>query len=315
MATEQQIPNQVRRGILCAVGAFSIWGLNPLYFRMIRQVSAPEIIAHRVIWMVILMLLAVALMQRMPILLGYLRNRRTMKLLCITAVLIATNWLTFTWAVTHDRVLHTSMGYFINPLGNVFLGMVFLGERLRPGQIISVALAGLGVLYMIIQHGALPWVAIVLPISFGLYGLLRKQIEVDSFNGLLIESIILTPAAILYLIYLGSTAGIVFLQEGWGTRLLITFCGPITIAPLVLFASGVRRIPLSTVGIIQYLAPSTTFLLGVYAFHEPFDRVQLITFSCIWCSLIIFTAEGILHNRSESRRQPELGYTTDLTPE
>lgn len=315
MATEQQIPNQTRRGIFFAMGAFGIWGLNPLYFRMIRQLSAPEIIAHRVLWMVLLMLIATALLRRMPTLLSYLRTPRTMKLLCFTALLIATNWLTFTWAVTHDRVIHTSMGYFINPLANVFLGMIFLGERLRPGQILSVTIAGAGVIYMIIQHGTLPWIAIVLPISFGLYGLLRKQIEVDSFNGLLIESMILTPLAIAYLIYLGATSEIVFLQEGWGTRLLITFCGPITIAPLVLFASGVRRIPLSTIGIIQYLAPSTTFFLGVFAFREPFDSVQLITFSCIWCSLIVFTTEGIVHNRRGSRRQPELGYTTDLTPE
>lgn len=311
MATEQQIPNQTRRGIFFAVGAFGIWGLNPLYFRLIRQVSAPEIIAHRVIWMVILMLLAVAAMRRFPVLLGFMRNPRTMALLAVTAILIAINWLTFTWAVTHEHVLDTSMGYFINPLANVFLGMIFLGERLRPGQILSVTLAGAGVVYMIIQHGTLPWIAIVLPISFGLYGLLRKQIEVDSINGLLIEAIILSPLAIAYLIYLGATSEIIFLQESWGTRLLITFCGPITIAPLVLFASCVRRIPLSTVGIIQYLAPSTTFLLGVFAFREPFDAVQLTTFACIWCSLIIFTTEGILHNRSESRKQPELSYTTD----
>lgn len=311
MSTEQEIPDQTQRGVLFAVGAFTIWGLNPLYFRLIDQVSTPEIIAHRVIWMIILLLLAVTISRRWGILKGYLSDPRLMGMLTITAVLIATNWLAFTWAVTHEHVLHTSMGYFINPLCNVFLGMVFLRERLRPGQALSVALAGIGVGYMIVQHGTLPWIAIILPISFGTYGLLRKQIKIDAFNGLLIEAIVLTPIAIGYLIYLGTQNAIVFMQEGTGLKFLIMLSGPITIAPLMLFAAGVKRIPLSTIGVFQYIGPSLTFLLGVFAFHENFDSVQLITFGFIWVSLLIFTVEGLRYSRKESQGKPELRYNTE----
>lgn len=310
MSTEQEIPGQTQKGVIYAVGAFTIWGLNPIYFRMIRQVSTTEIIAHRVVWMIILLLLAVALTRRWGVLKGYLTNRGLMGMMVITAILIGTNWLAFTWAVTHDRVLHTSMGYFINPLCNVFLGMVFLRERLRPGQAFSVILAGIGVGYMIIQHGSLPWIAIILPITFGTYGLLRKQIQIDAFNGLLLEAIILTPIALAYLLYLFTQNEFVFLQEGTGFKLLIMFSGPITIAPLMLFAAGVKRIPLSTVGVFQYIGPSLTFLLGVFAFREPFDSVQLVTFCFIWVSLIIFTIEGLRYSRKESQGDPELSYNT-----
>ncbi|MFP6583043.1 MAG: EamA family transporter RarD [Candidatus Hydrogenedentota bacterium] len=310
MSTKQQIPDQTQKGVICAVGAFTIWGLNPIYFRMIRQVSATEIIAHRVIWMIILLLLAVTFTRKWGVLKGYLTNRRLMGMMVITALLISTNWLAFTWAVTHDRVLHTSMGYFINPICNVFLGMVFLRERLRPGQTVSVVLAGIGVGYMIIQHGSLPWIAIILPITFGTYGLLRKQIQIDSFNGLLIEAIILTPIALGYLVYLSTQSAVVFLEEGTGLKLLIMLSGPITIAPLMLFAAGVKRIPLSTIGVFQYIGPSLTFLLGVFVFKEPFDSVQLVTFTFIWVSLIIFTFEGLRHSRRESQGDPELSYNT-----
>lgn len=311
MSTQQEIPDQTGRGMAFAVGAFAIWGLNPIYFRSIRQVPASEIIAHRVIWMIIILLAVVVITRRGRILLGFLRDKRMMAMMTATALLIGTNWYAFTWAVTHDRVLHTSMGYFINPLCNVFLGMVFLRERLRIGQTISVVMASCAVGYMIFQHGTLPWIAIILPITFGLYGLLRKQIAIDSFNGLLVESIVLLPIAIGYLVYLNATAGIVFLEEGAGMKFLIILSGPITIAPLMLFAAGLKRIPLSTVGVFQYIGPSLTFALGVFAFKEAFDSVQLVTFSFIWLSLIIFTIEGLIQNLRESKNEPKLSYNID----
>lgn len=308
---EQEIPNQTNRGMAFALTAFTIWGLNPLYFRAIRVVPAAEIIAHRILWMLAILLTVAFLTRKLPILKGYLLNKRIFGLMIITSFMICTNWLVFTWAVTHDRVIHTSMGYFINPLCNVFLGMVFLRERLRIGQTLSVLLAGSGVLYMIVQHGALPWIAIVLPVSFGIYGLMRKRIEIDSFNGLLMESIILTPFALGYLVYLGGQNNIVFLNEGLDLKLLIMLCGPITIAPLMCFASGVKRIKYSTIGILQYMGPSLTFLLGVFAFGEPFDSVQMVTFGCIWASLVIFTIEGILNGRRISQAAPELSYNVE----
>jgi chloramphenicol-sensitive protein RarD len=305
---KQEIPNQTKRGIAFALTAFVVWGLNPLYFRMIREVSAPEIIAHRILWMLIILFSVSVFTRKLPVLKGFLRNPRIFGLMVVSSLLIITNWLVFTWAVTHDRVVDTSMGYFINPLCNVFLGMVFLRERLRTGQVVSVLLAGSGVLYMIIQNGTLPWIAIVLPASFGTYGLLRKRIPVDSFNGLLMEAIILSPLALGYLAYLGGQNSIVFLNEGLDLKLLIMLCGPITIVPLMCFASGLKRIPYSTIGILQYLAPTMTFLLGVFAFGEAFDHVQMITFGCIWASLILFSIEGFLHGRRISQGTPELSY-------
>lgn len=304
---QQEIPNETGRGMGFALCAFTIWGLNPLYFRLIREVSTPEIIAHRILWMVVILLAVAAYTGRLKTLIENFRNRRTLGLMIITSLLISTNWLAFTWAVTHDRVIHTSMGYFINPLCNVFLGMVFLKERLRIGQTMSVLLAASGVLFMIVQHGTLPWIAIILPLSFGTYGLLRKRIAIDSFNGLIMEATILSPLAIAYLMYLASSDSVVFLQGGTQLKFLIALSGPITIAPLMCFASGIKRIPYSTVGILQYLAPSLTFLLGVFAFNEAFDSVQLVTFSCIWISLILFTIEGVVHGKRIAA--PELSYT------
>ena len=304
---QQEIPNETGRGMGFALCAFTIWGLNPLYFRLIREVSTPEIIAHRILWMVVILLAVAAYTGRLKTLIENFRNRRTLGLMIITSLLISTNWLAFTWAVTHDRVIHTSMGYFINPLCNVFLGMVFLKERLRIGQTMSVLLAASGVLFMIVQHGTLPWIAIILPLSFGTYGLLRKRIAIDSFNGLIMEATILSPLAIAYLMYLASSDSVVFLQGGTQLKFLIALSGPITIAPLMCFASGIKRIPYSTVGILQYLVPSLTFLLGVFAFNEAFDSVQLVTFSCIWISLILFTIEGVVHGKRIAA--PELSYT------
>ena len=308
---EQEIPDQTKRGIGFALGAFIIWGMNPIYFRLVREASFAEITAHRVVWMLIILLGVAVVTRKLGVLKKYLQNKRIMGFLFLSAVLIAGNWLAFTYAVMHDRVLHASMGYFINPLCNVFLGMVFLRERLRPGQTVSVLLAAAGVLYMIIQYGSLPWVAIILPLSFGSYGLLRKRIDIDSFNGLLIESIILVPFALGFLVYLAATDGIVFMNKDMDFKLLMMMTGPLTIAPLMLFASGIKRIPYSTVGILQYLAPSLSFLLGVFAFQEAFDRVQLVTFCCIWSSLLIFSVEGVLHGRKISQATPELGYNAE----
>ncbi len=305
---EQEIPNETKRGLIFALSAFTIWGLNPIYFRMIREVSAPEIVAHRILWMMAILLSVAAFTGKLGTLKGYLLNKRTFGLMMVTAALISANWLVFTWAVTHERLLDASMGYFINPLCNVFLGMVFLRERLRIGQTVSVLLAGSGVLFMVVQFGKLPWIALVLPLTFGTYGLLRKRINIDSFNGLLMESMITAPFALVYLIYLGTQSNIVFLNEGWDLKFLIMLCGPITIAPLMCFASGIKRIPYSTVGILQYMGPTLTFLLGVFVFGESFDSVQLVTFGCVWASLILFTVEGIIHGRKILQGSPELSY-------
>ncbi len=235
----QQIPGQTKQGLLCAFGAFVIWGTNPLFFKLIKQVSVYEIIAHRILWMVVILFGLMFITRRFAHLKPYITDKRMVGMMLVTALLVSTNWLVFTWAVTHDRVLHTSMGYFINPLVNVLLGMLFLREKLRVGQAISVALATIGVLYMIVQNGTLPWVAIALPLSFGMYGFLRKKIPIDAFNGLMMEGMTLVPFALGYLIYLQTQDSLSFTQEGLGTKGLLMCCGVVSIVPLMLFTAGV----------------------------------------------------------------------------
>jgi chloramphenicol-sensitive protein RarD len=293
----EQVKDQKRQGMLFSLGAFTIWGLNPLYFRLIAEVSTPEILVHRIVWMCVLLPVLVVVMGQWKAFTGLLARPRTMGLLALSAGMISINWLVFTWAVTHDRVMETSMGYFINPLFNVLLGVVILRERLRIVQMISVVLAAAGVGYLVFMHGSLPWVAIVLPFTFGLYGLLRKLIVIDAFSGLLTEGLVLLPFAVLYWLYLISKGSSHFINDSWSMRGLLMLGGLITVVPLCMFAAGAKRIPLSLVGILQYLAPSLTFLLAVFLFHEPFDRVRLVTFVCIWLSLILFTAESLYVSR------------------
>ena len=282
---EQEIPNQTHRGYLFTFLAFFGWGLIPLYFKVIQHVPTLEIVAHRVFWMCCILLVTTLILRKGATLCSFFMNRKVLPLMMVTALLIASNWLVFTYAVLHDRVLDTSMGYFINPLFNVLLGMLFLKERLRPGQKISIVIASIGVLYMIIQHGSLPWIALFLPFTFGLYGLLRKRIPIDAFSGLTMEASLLLPFAMGYMVYLQSQGAFAFSQEPPSGQFAIAACGIVTLTPLMCFGAGVRRIPYTTVGIMQYIAPSMTFLLSIFVFNEPFDRTQLVTFVFIWVSL------------------------------
>lgn len=301
--SEQQIPGQTKQGLLFALGAFLIWGLTPIFFKWVKHVGVYEIIAHRISWMCLILCVMMLVTRRTADLKPYIRDKRMVGMMFITALLVSTNWLTFTWAVTHDRVLDTSMGYFINPLVNVFLGMLFLRERLRPGQAISVVLAFCGVAYMVIQHGTLPWVSLALPFSFGMYGLLRKKIPIDAFNGLLMESLTILPFALGYMMYLATQEQLVFMQEGSNTKTLLMCCGLISVVPLILFTAGVRRVPYSTIGILQYIGPSMTFFLSIFLFKEDLDQVQLVAFLFIWTSLIIFVTEGILYTRRMAKAE------------
>lgn len=297
----EQIQNQKREGILFSLGAFTVWGLNPLFFRLIADVSTPEILVHRIVWMMILLPVIIAVMGERGAIKALLARPKTIGLLVLTAGMISINWLVFTWAVTHDHVLETSMGYFINPLFNVLMGVVILRERLRTMQVVSVLLAATGVGYMVFMHGSLPWVAIVLPLTFGLYGLLRKLIVIDAFTGLLTEGLVLLPFALMYGLYLASQGTSHFINDSWSMKGLLMLGGPITIIPLCMFAAGTKRIPFSLVGILQYLAPTLTFILAIFVFHEPFDQVKLVTFVFIWLSLIVFTAEGLYVSRKTSQ--------------
>ena len=273
-----------------------IWGLNPIFFKWVQHVPVYEILAHRIVWMVTILFVLMLLTRRTAHLKPFITNPRMVGMMFITALLVSTNWFVFTWAVTHDRVLHTSMGYFINPLVNVFLGMLFLRERLRRWQAVSVTLAFCGVAYMIIARATLPWISLALPFSFGIYGLLRKKIAIDAYNGLMMEGLTMLPFCVGYLVFLHTQDNLMFVQEGLKSKVLLAFCGVVSLVPLMLFTAGVRRIPYSTVGIMQYTAPSMTFLFSIFLFKEDLDPIQLVAFIFIWISLVIFTVEGIFHN-------------------
>lgn len=294
----QKSPNdESRNGVLFALGAFIIWGLIPLYFKKLEYISTGEIVAFRVVFAVILLLVILTAIQRQSPWRLLREHKKVIPYLMISAALLGVNWLTFIWSFAQERVLETSLGYFINPLFNVLLGMLFLGERLRPAALVAVAIATVGVLYRVTAFGEVPWVALTLAITFGFYGLLRKKIRIDSLSGLFIEMLVLLPLAFGYATYLSLTGESHFSAGGWGVRAWLLLLGPLTVAPLSLFAAGASRINLSTLGFIQYLAPSLTFLIAVFIFREPFDVMELVTFACIWLSLVIYSVDALRANR------------------
>ncbi len=290
------------KGLFYAMMAFMCWGFVPLYYRFIYEVPPLEILAHRVVWTAITLGIALPIAGRTREFFAVFRQPKTLLYLLLTALLIGGNWAVFTWAVVSGHVLDTAMGYFINPLFTVVLGVVFLRERLRAAQLVAVCLAAAGVVWLVVQTGSLPWVALLLPLFFGLYGLVRKQVDVDSLNGLLVETLFLTPLALGYIVYLSANR-----LGNFGTEstmsLLIMLSGTITIVPLVLFASAVRRIKYTTVGFLQYIGPSITFLLGLFVFHEDFGSAQFVTYGLIWMALVVFTVDSVVH----VRRHPPAG--------
>lgn len=288
-------------GGIAAVGAFGLWGLILVYFKAIDAVPAVEIIAHRVVWSALLLALVLLAARRWRAVQAAVLDRRLMRTLTASAGLIGVNWTIFVWAVNNDRVLETSLGYFINPLVNVLLGVVFLKERLRPGQWLAAALAAGGVGNLLIGYGALLWVAIALPVTFGLYGLLRKIARVDATTGLLVETTILSPIAVVYLAWLAASGGGAFLCAGPTIDLLLLASGPVTAVPMMCFAAAARRLKLSTLGFFQYLAPTLTFLLGVFVYHEPFDPARQLTFALIWLALAIYSVDSMIAGRARRR--------------
>lgn len=279
-----------RHAVLAAFTAFVIWGLAPLYFKAVGSVPPVEIVAHRVLWSALLLAVLLALWRGF----GHLRRLRTeprlLAVLTLTAVLTGSNWLVFVWAISADRVLEASLGYFINPLVSVLLGRLFLGERLRPLQQVAVALACAGVLWRMLQVGALPWVALFLALTFGFYGLLRKRAPIDAVSGLFVETLLTLPLALAWLGWLAVHGELNF-GHGAATDWLLPLAGVLTAVPLMLFAFGAQRLPLSTIGFLQYIAPTLNFVLAVFVFREPFDSLQLIGFGLIWAALAIYSLD------------------------
>ena len=282
---------EYRKGILLAVSAYCMWGFAPLYFKLLNHVSATEILIHRVIWSFVFMLIIMLFIGGFSRLRLLLKQPKQLMVLTITSIVIAGNWLLFIWAVNNDHMLDASLGYFINPLLNVLLGMLFLGERLRKLQWFAVTLASAGVLLQLISFGSIPIVSLALAGTFGFYALLRKKVNVDAKAGLLVETAVLLPVALIYLVATSDTATASMLTNDWQLNLLLMAAGIVTSIPLLCFAGAAVRIPLSTLGFFQYIGPSIMFILAISLFNEPFDAEKGVTFGFIWAALLIFTLD------------------------
>ncbi len=291
-----------REGIAAALGAYVLWGLVPIFFKQLGGVPALEIIAHRVVWSLLLVGGLLAARGQLGSVWHHARNLRTLLHAAIAAALVMTNWFVFVWAVNADRILETSLGYFITPLVSIVLGVVVLHERLRPRQWVAVALALTGVALEGWRIGSLPWVSLVLAATFGSYGLLRKQLPVDAAGGLLLETLCAAPLAALYLFWLGAgNAG--HFGQVTNTDILLIASGAVTAIPLLLFAIGARRLPLATMGFLQYVAPSLSFLVAIFFYAEPMNLARLLAFAAIWAGLALYTADLWLATQAEAARR------------
>jgi chloramphenicol-sensitive protein RarD len=278
-----------RAGLVYALGAFLLWGFFPVYWKLLAGVPALEVVAHRTVWGFAAVALWVTLKRRWPDARVVAARGATLLMLAGSAALIATNWLLYIWAVMSNHIVEASLGYYVNPLVNVVLGVVVLRERLSRPQVIAVALAGLGVVVLTAGYGRFPWIALTLAVSFGLYGLTRKKVAADAIIGLLFETAILTPLAAGYLALLAARGGGALGTGPVGRDALLVLAGPVTAIPLALFALGARRLPLSIVGLIQYLSPTCQFLLAVLLYREPFTAAHAVAFACIWLALTLLT--------------------------
>lgn len=296
-------PQQTRQGIFFALGAYFIWGIAPVYFKLIQQVSPGEIMTHRVIWSFFFMLVLLTLSRNWSSLRAIARHPQKVLLLALSAVVICSNWLLYIWAVNNHHMLEASLGYFINPLLNVLVGMLFLGERFRRLQWLAVALAACGVLIQVWQFGSVPIIALGLAISFSFYGLLRKKIAVDAQIGMLIEtSWLLIPAAV-YLFAIADSATSHLANNPVSLNLLLVAAGVITTVPLMLFTAACSRLKLSTVGFFQYLGPTLMFLLAVLFYGEEMTQDKVVTFGFIWTALALFIADALWAMRRPTVRK------------
>lgn len=295
---------ETAKGTLFAIFAFFIWGLSPIYWKFLCSIPAFEVIMHRIIWSFIFLLPLLFLSKKVHTLWNVLTNLKLLLILLVTAAIVASNWFVFIWAVNHDMVLHASLGYYMNPIINVILAMIFLKERLRPFQKISVILATISVFYLTIQYGQFPWLAIYLAVSFGFYGLIHKIIPVNALEGLSVETMILSIPAGIYLLYIGQQGTGCFLQIDLETKFLLMGTALVTALPLLLFTASARRIHFSTIGFLQFIAPSCAFFLAVLIYKEPILKAQLLSFALIWIALVIYSTDSILYYRKKRTVSP-----------
>lgn len=290
----------LRLGFFCCLGCYTIWGALPLYFRALDHIQPSEMLAHRIIWSVPTGLILIVIARNWKDLRAALTRKHVMWL-SVSALVIGINWLVYIWAVSQERVMEASLGYYINPLVNVLIGAVFFSERLRMAQWLAVGLAGVGVAVMTVALGYLPWVAVVLCLTFAFYSVIRKQVQVDSRAGFVVEAALLAPLAMIWLgWFVAQPDGRLFGDGGWDIPLLLA-AGPITATPLILFAIAAKRLRLSTIGMMQYIGPTIQFLISVYVFKEAFGLTHAIAFGFIWSALIVFTADSLMGDAKARR--------------
>jgi chloramphenicol-sensitive protein RarD len=287
----------MNEGAWYAVCAYVCWGLFPIYWKQLDRVPALQLIGHRILWSFVMLAAIIGATRQWHAFRRVSFNTSVLRVYAVAAVLVTVNWFTFVWAVNSGYVVETSLGYFINPLVNVLFGVLFLHERLRPVQWIAIGLAAAGVLYLTILYGSLPWIALVLALSFGSYGLVKKKGLLGSVQGLALETAILMPLAIAYLMYVERRGEGALLHGGFRSDLLLLGTGAVTTIPLLFFASAVQRISLSLLGVLQYIAPTMQFLFGVLLYREPFTPAQFVGFAMVWAALIVLGVEGFLVHR------------------
>lgn len=299
----QNRPRDSLTGVICAATAFLIWGISPIYWKQLLAVPSLEIVMHRIVWSPLFLLPVLAHQKRWGEFAGTLKQPGAILGLLFTTLLISANWLIFIWAINNEHVLETSIGYYMTPLINVLLGMIFLRERLRPLQGAALALAAGAVFYLTLDYGKFPWIALSLGFSFGLYGLIHKIMAVSAITGLMVEMLLLSAPALAYLIYLDNLGTAAFLHAGLRIDLLLAATSLFTAFPLFLFTLGTRRLHLSTLGFIQYIAPSCYFLLAVFYYHEPVSSPQVRTFLLIWVALCCYSTDSVFFYRLRGRQK------------
>jgi chloramphenicol-sensitive protein RarD len=287
-----------KKGIYYAFGAYFIWGLVPIYWKLIKHVPAIQLLGHRIAWSFILLTIVLLATRKWPELRRLASDRKIFCIYLAAAVLVGFNWFIYVWSVNAGHIVEASLGYFINPLFSVLLGVLFLRERLRPFQWMAVGLAAIGVGYLTLTHGRLPWIALSLAFTFGLYGLVKKMAPLGPLNGLTLETGILFVPAVIFLLHQNSLGHGAFLHTGMSADLLMAGAGLVTTIPLLMFAAAAHRIPLTTIGILHYITPTCQFLIGIFLFKEGFSATRLIGFGIVWIGLILFAAEGLLSNRT-----------------
>ena len=301
---QQKDPERhARVGAAYALGAFGIWGFIPVYFKAVAEVPLLELLAHRTLWSMMFVAATIIIADRHNAVRALLWNPRLLVKMFGTAAILAVNWLIFIWAIANDQVLQSSLGYYINPLVNVLLGYFFLSERLNGLQMGAVALAAVGIAIPVVGLGEFPWIALSLAGTFGMYGLLRKTADIDAVTGLFIETVLLAPVALVFLVYWNVAGGAVFTERGLGLDALIVASGVATALPLILFTQAAQRLRLGTVGFFQYLAPTCHFVLAVFVYGEDFTPHHLATFALIWTAIAIYTTDTV--RRSKKRRLGE----------